>query len=204
LTFYRRSTTAGGLSAFAVFLLILVASPAAAVIEYSDGQRETIIELIDQLEERHYAGLRYGDQLSAQHLDSYIESLDRGRMFFRASDIAEFEQYRLVMDDHLRKGNLDAGFAIFNRFQQRLEARLEQLIESLPQKIETLDFTRDEAYETDGENRAWATTPEELDERWRKQIKNQVLSLRRTEKAEAEIAETLVRRYTNQLNRVRQ
>ncbi|MDZ7781619.1 MAG: carboxy terminal-processing peptidase [Halioglobus sp.] len=204
MTFFRRSTTAGGLSAFAMFLLVLVASPAAAVIDYTDGQRETIIELIDQLEERHYAGLRYGDQLSSQHLDSYIESLDRGRMFFLASDIAEFEQYRLVMDDHLRKGNLDAGFTIFNRFQQRLETRLEQLIDSLPEKIETLDFTRDEAYETDGENRSWAKTQEQLDERWRKQIKNQVLSLRLAEKPEDEIAETLVERYTNQLNRVRQ
>lgn len=204
MTFFQRSTAAGRQSAIALLLLALVANPVSALIEYTKGQRETIVDLIDQLEERHYAGLRYGDQLSSQHLDSYIESLDRGRMFFNASDIAEFEQYRLVMDDHLREGNLEAGFTIFNRFQDRLEARLEQLIDSLPEKVEALDFTRDESYEIDGENRDWAKGPEELDERWRKQIKNQVLSLRLAEKPEDEIAETLVRRYTNQLNRVRQ
>ena len=44
-----------------------------AVIEYSDDQRETMVEMIDQLEQRHYAKHRYDDAMSSAHLDSYID-----------------------------------------------------------------------------------------------------------------------------------
>tara|TARA_R110000823_G_scaffold305166_3_gene427118 strand:+ start:47948 stop:50053 length:2106 start_codon:yes stop_codon:yes gene_type:complete len=182
----------------------LFSNPVWAVIDYSDGQRETIVELLDQLEDRHYASLAYTDALSSQHLDSYIESLDRSRMFFTAEDIAEFEKYRLVMDDQLPKGELEAGFVIFNRFQQRLEARLESLIADLPATIAAMDFNRDEFYELDAEQRPWAKSAEELDERWRKQLKNQVLSLRLADKPDEEITPTLKKRYESQLSRVRQ
>ena len=181
-----------------------LALPVAATIEYTETQQDTIVELVDQLEERHYAKLRYNDDLSSEHLDNYIDSLDGGKMFFTTADLAEFEQYRTRMDEDLHKGSLDAGFAIFNRYQSRLEARLEQVIDSLDTAIAEMDFTVDEEYLLNGDDREWANTQEELDERWRKQLKNQVLSLRVAEKAPEEIAETLGKRYTNQLNRVKQ
>ena len=194
------------LTRFAAVALFLGAAalPARAVIEYSDSQRETIVELLDQLEQRHYAKLEYDDALSSAHLDSYIESLDGGKMFFTAADIAEFEQYRTVMDDQLHKGRLDAGFAIFNRFQQRLEARLESVIGSLPEIVPAMDFTVNESYSLEPEKLPWAPDQRELDDRWRKHLKNQVLSLRLAKKSEEDIVPTLVKRYSNQLKRVRQ
>ncbi len=188
----------------AALLVAGLALPLQAAIEYTEAQRDTIVELIDQLEERHYAGLKYSDELSSQHLDNYIDSLDRSRMFFTADDIEEFEEYRLLMDDQLPRGRLDAGYNIFNRFHQRLESRLEKVIASLPDAVEEMDFSREEFYELDYEDRGWAETQYELDERWRKQLKNQVLSLRLAEKPAEEIAPTLVKRYSNQLKRVRQ
>jgi carboxyl-terminal processing protease len=178
--------------------------PSWALIEYSDAQRETIIEMIEQLEERHYAKLEYDDGLSSQHLDNYVSSLDNSKMFFLAADIQEFEKFRQVMDDQLPKGRLDAGFFIFNRFQERLEARLESLIDTLPDTVASMDFEREESYQLDIESRQWAAEQGELDERWRKHLKNQVLSLRLAEKEPEEIAPTLQKRYENQLKRVRQ
>lgn len=180
------------------------ALPAAALIEYTDSQRDTIVELVEQLETRHYAKLEYDDTLSSQHLDAYIDSLDGSKMFFLAADIKEFEQYRTVMDDHLPEGNLDAGFAIFNRFQQRLEARLEAVLASLPETVAAMDFSIDESFDLDTDDRQWAAQPAELDDRWRKHLKNQVLSLRLADKSAEEIPETLARRYRNQLKRVQQ
>jgi carboxyl-terminal processing protease len=185
-------------------LLGALSLPSWALIEYSDAQRETIIEMIEQLEERHYAKLEYDDGLSSQHLDNYVSSLDNSKMFFLAADIQEFEKYRQVMDDQLPKGRLDAGFFIFNRFQERLEARLESLIETLPDTVDSMDFEREEFYQLDIDNRQWAAERGELDERWRKHLKNQVLSLRLAEKESGEIAPTLQKRYENQLKRVRQ
>jgi len=50
----------------------------------------------------------------------------------------------------------------------------------------------------------WAQDDAELDERWRKRIKNQALSLLLAEKAPEEIPETLERRYQSQLKRLGQ
>ena len=193
-----------GRLALPAVLLGSLSLPSWALIEYSDSQRETIVEMIDQLHERHYAKLEYDDVLSSQHLDSYIDSLDRSKMFFTAADIAEFEQYRTVMDDQLPEGKLDAGFLIFNRFQERLEARLETELEVLSETVAGMDFSIDESYLLDVDDRQWAKTDAELDDRWRKQLKNQVLSLKLADKAQDEIAPTLEKRYKNQLKRVEQ
>ena len=117
-------------------LLGALSLPSWALIEYSDSQRETIVEMIEQLEERHYSKLEYDDTLSSQHLDSYIDSLDRGKMFFTAADLAEFEQYRTVMDEQLAEGKLDAG--------PSLEARLKSGVrdsESTPIPLKGLGLT---------------------------------------------------------------
>ena len=185
-------------------LIGCIALPASAVIEYSDTQRETVVELIEQLEERHYSKQKYTDELSAQHLDAYIDSLDGSKMFFTAADVEGFQQYRTVMDDQLPEGNLDAGFAIFNRFHERLRTRLESVNENLADVVAAMDFTVDEYYELDTDERSWATEQAELDERWRKHLKNQALGLRLADKPAEEIPETLGRRYTNQLKRVEQ
>ncbi len=183
---------------------LLLSTSTQASIEYTDKQRETIVEMIEQLENRHYAKLEYDDGLSSEHLDNYVDSLDGGKMFFTAADVSEFNRFRTVMDDQLVRGNLDAGFVIFNRFQDRLTSRLENVIETLPEAVAAMDFSVDESYELDVEDRDWAQNTAELDDRWRRQLKNQVLSLKLAKKAEDEIVPTLSKRYSNQLKRVRQ
>jgi carboxyl-terminal processing protease len=189
---------------FSALLLYSLSVPAWSLIEYTDAQRDTIVELVEQLHERHYAKLAYDDELSSQHLDNYIDSLDSSKMFFLASDIANFEQYRTVMDDQLREGKLDAGFNIFNRFHQRLEDRLEKLIETLPEAVAAMDFDVDETYPLDVKHRQWAKDQADLDDRWRKQLKNQVLSLKLADKPSEEILPTLEKRYSSQLKSVKQ
>jgi len=189
---------------FAAALLCLLSLPAWSLIEYTEAERDTIIEMIEQLQERHYAGLAYGDELSSQHLDNYINSLDSGKMFFTAADIADFDQYRSVMDDQLQQGKLDAGFTIFNRYHQRLQDRLGQVIKTLPEAVATIDFSVDENLPLDMKDRHWAKNDAELDDRWRMQLKNQVLSLKLAEKGKEEIVPTLEKRYASQLNSVKQ
>ena len=184
--------------------LCALSSPAWSLIQYTQAQRDTILEMVEQLQERHYAKLPYDDRLSSQHLDSYIDSLDSSRMFFTAADIAEFEQYRDVMDDQVREGKLDAGYAIFNRYHQRLTERLENIVETLPQAVAAMDFEREETVSLDTEGREWASDEQALDDLWRKQLKNQVLILRLSDKAEEDIVPTLQKRYKRQLKSVTQ
>ncbi len=194
----------GALLGLPALLLCSLSLPGWALIEATDSERETIVEMIDQLEQRHYAKHPYDDGMSSTHLDSYIESLDRGKMFFTATDIAEFEKYRTVMDDQLHEGNLEAGFVIFNRFQQRLEERIESVIDTLPEQVTVMDFSVDESFPLEADDWGWAKNPAELDDRWRKRLKNEVLSLKLAKKPMDEIGPTLVKRYNSQLKRVRQ
>ena len=185
-------------------LLAGLSAPAWSLIEHTKTQRESVVEMLEQLEDRHYSKLSYDDALSSQHLDGYIDSLDPGKMFFFADDISDFNQYRTVMDDHLKQGKLDAGFTIFNRYHERLRDRLESLISTLPQTVAALDFSVDENYSLDLETRQWAKTQKMLDDRWRKQLKNQVLGLKMAKKPAEEIVTTLEKRYAAQLRNVKQ
>ena len=177
-------------------------SASHALVTYTKAQQKTASELVEQLEQRHYSKLEYGDELSSEHLDNYLDSLDGGRLFFTAADIASFDRYRYQMDDTLPKGELDAAFEIFNSFHQKMIARLESLVEGLPAMVEAMRFDVDERYSLDPEARTWASNDDELDERWRLHLKNQVLNLRLADKPGDEIIETLERRYSNQLKRV--
>ena len=196
---WRRIT---GVFSFATALVW--AAPGQALIEYTAAQEETAVELVEQLEQRHYSKLEYTDELSSQHLDNYLDTLDGGRLFFTAAEVASFDRYRYEMDDTLPKGDLDAAFEIFNSFHQKMIARLEGLVEQLPTMVDAMRFDVDERYQLDPETIAWAKDDAELDERWRLHIKNQVLNLRLADKPADEIVETLERRYNNQLTRVSQ
>ncbi|MEK9990199.1 MAG: carboxy terminal-processing peptidase [Halieaceae bacterium] len=161
-------------------------------------------ELVEVIEERHYASRRYDDILSAQHFVAYIDSLDPQRMFFDAADIAEFSKWRLELDNAGRSGDLTPAFSMFDRYHQKLRQRLESILGSLPETLAQFDYSVEEYLVIDHSTMPWAQDPSELDDRWRKRLKNQALSLIMADKAPEEIPKTLERRYQNQLNRLDQ
>ena len=167
-------------------------------------QSDTLKEIIDVIEDRHYASRRYDDGLSAQHFTAYLDALDPQRMFFEADDIAAFSQWQLTLDNAGRAGDLEPAFTIFNNFHDELKDRLTEILETLPQTLGSFDYEVEEYLEIDRSAMPWAKNEIELDERWRKRLKNQALSLLLAEKAPAEIPETLERRYQNQLKRLAQ
>ncbi|MBT5488240.1 MAG: carboxy terminal-processing peptidase [Halieaceae bacterium] len=168
------------------------------------AQSDTLKEIIDVIEDRHYASRRYDDGLSAQHFTAYLDALDPQRMFFEADDIAAFSQWQLTLDNAGRAGDLEPAFTIFNNFHDELKDRLTEILETLPQTLGSFDYEVEEYLEIDRSAMPWAKDDTELDERWRKRLKNQALSLLLAEKAPAEIPETLERRYQNQLKRLAQ
>ena len=170
----------------------------------TEAQSATLKELVEVIEERHYASRRYDDSLSAQHFAAYIDALDPQRMFFDAADISEFAKWRLELDNAGRSGNLDPAFTMFDRYHQRLKERLESILASLPDTLASFDYSVEEFLVIDHSLMPWADDTSELDDRWRKRLKNQALSLKMADKAPVEIPITLERRYQNQLNRLDQ
>ncbi|MEM0952582.1 MAG: carboxy terminal-processing peptidase [Pseudomonadota bacterium] len=174
------------------------------VLQPTAGMAKTAMELVDKLETRHYSKRPFDDMLSAELLDAYLDSLDPTRSFLFQNDIDGFNAQRLLLDDQFAEGDLSTGFEIFNLYQDRIEARLEALIDALPDMVASMDFSRDETLSLEPEKQGWPADEAEADERWRKQVKNAVLSLRIAGKEEDEVVPTLQKRYRNQLKRIAQ
>ncbi len=194
-------------------LSLFAAFPASATIptaeidapfetrQYTQKQVTTSKQSLHQLLGRHYEKQRLNDDLSSKIFDLYIESMDGSRSYFLEADIKEFEQYRLKLDDGLIKGNLSAPFIMYNRLQQRVTERLSFLLKQLPDAAKKYDFSVTEQLSLDRENADWSKSKAELDDLWRKRLKNSILNLRLADKDDDAIYELLAKRYQNQLNR---
>lgn len=168
------------------------------------AQAITSIRILDGVNRYHMRKHELDDALSSEFFDDYLKSLDGGKAYFMASDIAEFDHYRLQLDDALQRSNLQPAFEIFNRYQERITQRLEYAISLLSKGIDSFNFNRDETLERDPKKSEWATSQAELDDLTRRRLKDTIITMRLMGKTDADIQDTLERRYKNQLNRVKQ
>lgn len=153
------------------------------------------------IEDLHYARPRIDNSLSSAILDRYLDTLDGNRLYFLHSDYTAFGRYRYELDERVRNGELEPVFEIFNVFRARTAERVEYANALL---AEEPDFTLDESFQFDRSELGWAATEEELQEVWRKRVKNDGLSLVLTGKTWEETAELLRTRYERLLRRVEQ
>ena len=163
---------------------------------------ETAVELLEELQGKHYVSLEINDGFSSQLFDKFLDGLDGSHLYFLKSDVDELSAYRYTLDDALKAGDVTPGFEIYNRYYQRVLERLIYAINRVENAIPEMDFTVDEYLTVDREEAPYATSLAELDEIWRKRIKNSVLSLKLTGDTDDEIQEKLSKRYRNQLSQV--
>ena len=155
------------------------------------GKEAKVIAFL--LDNNHYRKIKMNDSLSSVILDKYISGLDNSKSYFLAGDLAAFEKYRFTIDDMTRAENVEPAYAIYNLFRKRFNERLDYVIKKLiPQNF---DYTEDESYETDRDKEPWCKTDAEVNDVWRKIIKNQALSLKLAGKKPEEIQKTLTERY---------
>ncbi|HTY48439.1 MAG TPA: S41 family peptidase, partial [Steroidobacteraceae bacterium] len=198
-------------STFAMFaaVLLLTGSSAPAgttllppnAIQPTDRERAIARRVGAIFEEAHYRRVTIDDKMSSQIFDRYIESLDPQRSYFLASDLAWFEQWRYRFDDMIHTGDVDPGFAIFARSQQRQRERMQEALKLLGTEP---DWTLDESMEFDRKDAPWPKTTAQLDEIWRKRVKNDALSLMLSGKTWPEAADVLRKRYEHVLKRIDQ
>jgi carboxyl-terminal processing protease len=164
----------------------------------------TTRNIVDALSSRHYISTKLNDALSEQIYEGFLQDLDPSKSYFLASDIAEFSSLKHQLDDTLLRGDLLPAFTIFNRYHHRVLARFEKVLAQLETGTDGYDFELDESLELDRDEAPWATNDAELDDLWRKRVKNAVLNLRLADKEPEKIQELLVKRYKNRLTRTRQ
>jgi carboxyl-terminal processing protease len=197
-------------SVLAVAVLVLTGSvqapantqllPPGAIVP-SEKQKSVARRVGGLLEGMHYSGTKLDDKLSSVVFARYLDALDGQHSSLLAADIAEFDQYRLRFDDMIRSGDVDPAFAIFARFQQRNRERLRFALTQLGKEP---DWALNETFEFDREKAPWAANSAELDDFWRKRVKNDALSLLLTGKTWADAVPLLKKRYESTLKRVDQ
>jgi len=163
---------------------------------------ETALNLLNELETKHYSSVSIDDNFSSTVFDSYIDSLDGSKLYFLAEDINRLSGYRYTLDNSLESGSVEPGFEIYNVYYKRILERMIYAVNRVENHIDEMDFTIDESIIIDREDAPYAASLAELDELWRLRIKNSVLSLKLTGDDNEEIKEKLGKRYRNQLSQI--
>ena len=194
---------------FLIWLLIFAAAevkcglfPADTVLRSRPafGKQARVVGQL--LENYHYRKLRINDSLSSAILDSYLQTLDIGKMYFRQSDIQSFEKYRYQLDDLIRLENVDVAFDIYQVYLKRFHERMDYVMNVL---LKTpFEFSSNEFYEPNREKAPWPVSADEQNKIWRLYLKNQALSLKLTGKSQEEIQETLRTRFERLIKSARQ
>ncbi len=169
-----------------------------ALPEPSREQR-TIARMIAQLMPRHHISSQgLNDTISERALNLYLKSLDPMKLYFYQSDIDEFQTSSKLIDDMVQNGDLSLAYKIFARFIQRVDERVVVALDLLDNDF---DFTKDESIVIDPDAATYARTPQEAQDRWRRQIKYALLDLKDEGKEGSEAIDQLRRRYSRYANR---
>jgi len=170
------------LVSFSCLSALLLSISSTAIAEYKPIPEEELkttremqadlFRAAHYLNKKHYLSVELNDQLSSQILSSYIDSLDPNKQYFYAQDIEDFKKYEFEIDDQFKNGNLNLGFYIYIYFRNRVLER-EKYVQTLLES--ELDFSKDEYYTIDRADSPWPTTQQEMNDIWRKRIKNQIL-----------------------------
>lgn len=130
--------------------------------------------LVQMLEYFHYNKDALNKTDYTQLVTEYMAELDPQHLFFTAQDEQSLRQQfgPRIMTDLVYLGNIDAAFAIFNLYEQRVQARTAWIFAELGKEI---DLTTKETYAPDRTKSSWPRTTEEADLLWQRRIKYELI-----------------------------
>ena len=155
-------------------------------------------------ETRHYQDVILNDASSGRLLDEYISNLDPGKSFFLETRHRSVFSFRTELDEMLERGDVSPAFHIFNRYLFLSVSQFERIINILEKGIDQFDFTIDEQLLTNQEKAKWKSRQANLDNFWRKRLKDSIINLRLAGKQDNEIADILIKRFQNRIKRTKQ
>jgi carboxyl-terminal processing protease len=180
-------------------LVALDTTQAAPQLMPLEQQSQAALLSANILSRYHYKHLTLDDSLSSQIFDNYLKMLDGEKVFFLQADIDHFADARTKLDDAILDKDLSIPFAIFNLYQQRITERF-TYARSLLNK--GFDFKEKESYQFTRKNAPWPKSENELNDLWRKRVKNDWLRLKLAGKDDKSITSILDKRYENSLNSI--
>lgn len=161
--------------------------------EYTQAMKKETQTVVFLLENFHYSQQFINQSQAEELLEGFMEDLDYNHVFLLKSDRDELiNKHASRLERNLRRGDLDAAYEIYQRYEERVLARIDWVLERLPQEF---DFTTDADYVVDREEFPWIDGIEEADKLWENRLKYELLfDLLNDEEAENAV-ETVTKRY---------
>lgn len=173
----------------------LASSQAARAAARSKGSFLTCAAVRDRTRDfvkLHYSVRRFDEEISSRTFSKFFQSLDPGRNFFLQKDIDAFRAQERKLGELVSRTDCRFIADVYALYLKRIEESA-KLISNVLQKEP--DFTIDEKIETERQKIAWATDQAELQERWRKLLKFNAMSMMEAEKDWKKTRERLEKRY---------
>ena len=166
----------------------------------SPVQEEAERYLSRYLMQYHFRKVSVSDSLSQEVLSRFLDQLDETRTYFISSQAESFkEEIGDTIDDDFLAGKTDAGFRVYNTFLKQAKQKMRFMIDLLD--TARFDFSINEAFELKREDAPWPSDMAQLQDRWRKEAKYQLLNLKYSgEETDEKPSDVLVKRYKNRLS----
>lgn len=143
---------------------------------------------------------RIDDTVAPPLFNRYLEMLDPQKVYFTQDDIDRFSQSKMQLDDLVKEGDVNFAYDVFEQYRRRFDQRIEYVHKLIDMEH---DFTVDESLNTDVESLPWAKTDDEINERWRRRVKFDILKRLLDEEEELEeIRDRLHKRYNTLLRSI--
>ncbi|MCY4418448.1 MAG: carboxy terminal-processing peptidase [Cytophagales bacterium] len=155
------------------------------------GREAKIVSIL--LSSRHYRKLGLDDTLSARLWESYFEALDGNKMYFTKADLDSFLPYKYSLDDGLQTEDISVAFEIATLYRDRRLEYVNYVRDSL--LLVEPDWTQNEDLILESKLIPRRASMKEIKDRWRKYVKNEMLSLKLAGKSWDETVSLLEKRY---------
>lgn len=158
----------------------------------SQADQDTAKLVSSMISKYHISQKPLDDHISAMLLQRFVKELDPQKLYFLKSDVDDLTKYRDHLDDLLKAGKIDFAYEVFGLYLKRLDERLavaHKLIDA------PHDFALDESMMIDGDQLQWSADAKEVNERWRKRVKYDLLALKLDKVASDESRKRLHKRY---------
>lgn len=196
----------GGLVAGTILAAILTIGVLHHRADGVDGPKPRDTEVTKQvakmLESDHLLRRRLDNDTTTRGLKIYLETLDPLKVYFTKTDVEYFQRRQPELAKSLRDmGDIRFAYEVFERFMARVDQRVALVNEILDGPF---DFTKDEVLNLDTDKIEYATSNDEIRDRWRKRLKYDMLDLRADKLDDSDARKKLRRRYASFRNRMKQ
>jgi carboxyl-terminal processing protease len=150
-----------------------------------DQKRNRLIGYIlsKQLPTLHFSDKIFNDELTGAAFDLYIKQLDYQKRFLLKKDVEQLEAFAPYIDDNLSNGRItlpDAGYDLLSEKIDLVQKMVDSMLSDHKMKdgryVGYFDVRKEEFYQTDPEKVDFASSIDELRDRWRRVLKAQVIS----------------------------